>query len=130
MTALENAALPLELAGASDAQARAREMLNTVGLGARTDHYPDQLSGGEQQRVAIVRALITSPPIILADEPTGNLDSAAADQVTEMLFALQQKTGSALVLVTHDHGLAARCNRVLTMSDGKFLDSAVMKAAE
>jgi putative ABC transport system ATP-binding protein len=130
MTALENAALPLALAGVDDAEARASAMLERVGLGARLDHYPDQLSGGEQQRVCIVRALIGAPPIVLADEPTGNLDSAAAAQVVEMLFALRRDVGSALILVTHDHALAARCDRVVTMADGRLIENSAAEAAE
>jgi putative ABC transport system ATP-binding protein len=130
MTALENAALPLELSGAGDAFARAGAMLEKVGLGARLDHYPDQLSGGEQQRVAIVRALVGAPPIVFADEPTGNLDSAAAELVTEMLFDLQRETGSALVLVTHDERLAARCDRIVAMTDGRLAAVEIAQAAE
>ncbi len=130
MTALENAALPLELAGKNNAFEKARAMLEKVGLGERLDHYSDQLSGGEQQRVAIVRALIAAPPILLADEPTGNLDSAAAGLITEMLFDLRREAGSALVLVTHDHSLASRCDRVVTMEDGRLIENIAVKAAE
>ncbi len=130
MTALENAALPLELAGELDAFEKASVMLERVGLDDRLDHHPDQLSGGEQQRVAIVRALIAAPPVLLADEPTGNLDSAAAALVTAMLFDLRRETGSALVLVTHDHELAARCDRVVTIEDGRLFEGQKIEAAE
>ena len=120
MTALENVALPLELTGDKSANERACALLNDVGLGQRFDHYPDQLSGGEQQRVAIARALIGAPKIILADEPTGNLDQAVGDQVADLLFGMQKESGAALVMVTHDTDLAARCERVVTMVDGRL----------
>ncbi|MBY0423007.1 MAG: ABC transporter ATP-binding protein, partial [Parvularculaceae bacterium] len=131
MTALENAALPLELKGRRDAFDVAASMLEKVGLGARLDHYPDQLSGGEQQRVAIVRAAIGAPALLLADEPTGNLDGAAAETAADLLFALTRDAGSALLLVTHDGDLAARCGRVLRMEDGRVVDAAPLaRAAE
>ena len=118
MTALENVAVPLELAGAADAQARAREELTAVGLGERLRHYPAQLSGGEQQRVAIARALAPNPAIVVADEPTGNLDEDTGQQVIDLLFAGQARRGTTLVLVTHDNALAARCQRVARLRSG------------
>jgi putative ABC transport system ATP-binding protein len=118
MTALENVAVPLELAGAADAQARAREELTAVGLGERLGHYPAQLSGGEQQRVAIARALAPNPAIVVADEPTGNLDEDTGQQVIDLLFAGQMRRGTTLVLVTHDNALAARCQRVARLRSG------------
>ncbi|EHJ47968.1 Phosphonate-transporting ATPase [Solidesulfovibrio carbinoliphilus subsp. oakridgensis] len=120
MTALENAALPLEFAGRADAFDRAREALAAVGLAARVDHYPSQLSGGEQQRVALARALAPKPRLLLADEPTGNLDGETGEKVMELLFSLA--AGTTLVLVTHDPGLAARCGRVVRLRDGKVAD--------
>ena len=120
MTALENVATPLELAGRSDARARAREELAAMGLGARTDHYPAQLSGGEQQRVALARASAPRPELILADEPTGNLDSATGTTIIDLLFGLRDRHGATLVLVTHDPDLAARCDRVISLHDGRI----------
>jgi putative ABC transport system ATP-binding protein len=120
MTALENVALPLEFAGAPDAEATARERLAEVGLAARHDHFPAQLSGGEQQRVAIARALAPRPKIIFADEPTGNLDAQTGTQVIDLLFGLQKRRQSTLVLVTHDAALAARCDEVVRMADGRI----------
>ena len=121
MTALENVALPLEFAGAADSRDRARAALGEVGLGARLEHYPAQLSGGEQQRVALARALVTEPRLLLADEPTGNLDGATGRQVIELMFALGRRHGTTLVLVTHDERLAARCERVVRMADGRIV---------
>lgn len=118
MTALENVATPLELAGAPDAFARAEEELRAVGLGARLDHYPAQLSGGEQQRVALARAAAPRPEILLADEPTGNLDGATGAAIVELLFGLRDRHGATLVLVTHAPELAARCDRVVRLRDG------------
>ena len=118
MTALENVALPLEFAGNPDAFERARELLAEVGLLQRADHFPAQLSGGEQQRVAIARALSPRPQIILADEPTGNLDGKTGAHVVDLLFELQRRRQSTLLLVTHDANLAQRCNRVVRMHDG------------
>ena len=118
MTALENVALPLEFAGKPDAFERARELLAEVGLAQRADHFPAQLSGGEQQRVAIARALSPRPQIVLADEPTGNLDAKTGGQVVDLLFDLQRRRQSTLVLVTHDPKLAERCSRVVRMHDG------------
>ena len=124
MTALENVALPLEFAGAADAFATARELLDEVGLGPRVDHFPAQLSGGEQQRVAIARALSRQPKLILADEPTGNLDGKTGRQVIELLFGLQRRREATLVLVTHDEALAAACRRKIRMADGRILEAA------
>jgi putative ABC transport system ATP-binding protein len=118
MTALENVALPLEFAGNPEAFERARDVLGEVGLAHRADHFPAQLSGGEQQRVAIARALSPRPQIILADEPTGNLDGKTGAHVVDLLFELQRRRQSTLLLVTHDANLAARCNRVVRMQDG------------
>ena len=120
MTALENVALPLEFAGRQDAFEVGRELLADVGLGHRVDHFPAQLSGGEQQRIALARALAPAPRLILADEPTGNLDQATGTQVVDMLFRLQEKSGATLVLVTHDESLASRCERVIRMADGRI----------
>jgi len=119
MTALENVAVPLELAGRRDAFARAREALESVGLSHRVRHYPGQLSGGEQQRVALARAVAAKPRILLADEPTGNLDGATGEQIIQLMFALQADTGATLLLITHDASLAARCGRVVHLNDGK-----------
>jgi putative ABC transport system ATP-binding protein len=119
MTALENVAVPLELAGVPDAMVRAREALDAVGLGHRLTHLPGQLSGGEQQRVALARAFAPRPRLLLADEPTGNLDQATGDAVMELLFRLRADTGTTLVLVTHDEHLAARCTRRVHLADGR-----------
>jgi len=129
MTALENVALPLELAGVRDAFSRARESLAAVGLSHRLDHFPGQLSGGEQQRVAVARAFASSPALILADEPTGNLDAATGEKVMAMLFGLSATAGATLLLVTHDPALAGRCGRRLTMRDGRLVDHAAGEAA-
>jgi putative ABC transport system ATP-binding protein len=119
MTALENVALPLEFAGAGDAFATARELLQEVGLTHRMDHFPAQLSGGEQQRVAIARALSRRPKLILADEPTGNLDRKTGGHVIDLLFGLQRRREATLILVTHDEKLAAACDRTIRMADGR-----------
>jgi len=119
MTALENVAVPLELAGAPDALDRAEAELRAVGLGHRLDHYPGQMSGGEQQRVALARAVIARPRLLLADEPTGNLDGATGADITALMFDLHQRHGSTLVLVTHDPALAARCGKVVRLADGR-----------
>ena len=118
MTALENVALPLEFAGKADAFETAGALLAEVGLAHRADHFPAQLSGGEQQRVAIARALSPRPQILLADEPTGNLDGKTGEQVVDLLFGLQRRRQATLVLVTHDLDLAARCGRLVRMADG------------
>jgi putative ABC transport system ATP-binding protein len=120
MTALENVAVPLELAGLDDAQARAREELTAVGLADRLQHYPAELSGGEQQRVALARALVPNPAIVVADEPTGNLDEDTGQQIIELLFAGHARRGTTLVLVTHDVALAARCARVVRLRSGRI----------
>ncbi len=119
MTALENVALPLELAGRPDAFEVARALLDEVGLSHRTDHFPAQLSGGEQQRVAVARALSARPQILLADEPTGNLDGKTGEHVIDLLFELQRRRQATLVLVTHEASLAGRCGRVVRMADGR-----------
>lgn len=121
LTALENVMLPLELTDTPDARANATEALVSVGLGSRTGHYPKQLSGGEKQRVAIARAFVTSPKVLFADEPTGNLDAASGDKVIDLLFEMNRKSGTTLVLVTHDKELAARCDRVLTIDAGRMV---------
>ena len=118
MTALENVAVPLEFAGAEDAFARAEAELAAVGLAARTGHYPSQLSGGEQQRVALARALAPAPKLLLADEPTGNLDSETGAQVIELMFARTAETGTTLLLITHDESLARRGDRIVQLRDG------------
>lgn len=122
MTALENVAVPLELAGRADAFERAREELVAVGLGERLTHYPGQLSGGEQQRVAIARALAPDPALIVADEPTGNLDGETGRQIADLLFAKQAERGATLLLVTHDPSLASRCNRQVSVRSGLIVD--------
>ncbi|MBA2073357.1 ABC transporter ATP-binding protein [Aeromonas veronii] len=120
MTALENVMLPAELRGERDCEPRARELLAAVGLGERLHHLPPRLSGGEQQRVAIARAFMTRPSLLLADEPTGNLDSKTGEKVIELLFELNRKHGTTLVVVTHDHQLAERCQRQLVMTAGRL----------
>ena len=124
MTALENVAVPLELAGVVDAQERARSELVGVGLGERLQHYPAQLSGGEQQRVAVARALAPNPTILVADEPTGNLDEDTGKQIIDLLFAGFERRGATLVLVTHDPALAQRCGRVVRLRSGHIVDAA------
>jgi putative ABC transport system ATP-binding protein len=121
LTALENVAVPLELAGEADALPRARALLGEVGLGDRAEHYPVQLSGGEQQRVAVARAVARRPPVLLADEPTGNLDSATGKQIIELILGLNRTLGSTLVLVTHDPALAAHADRLITLRDGRVV---------
>jgi putative ABC transport system ATP-binding protein len=120
MTALENVAVPLELAGVSDAQERARQELAAVGLAEREQHYPAQLSGGEQQRVALARAMIARPAILVADEPTGNLDETTGRQIIDLLFAGHRARATTLVLVTHDPALAGRCDRVVQLRSGRI----------
>ena len=119
MTALENVALPLELAGVRDAFDRAGAELAAVGLASRADHYPSQLSGGEQQRVALARAAVGRPAILLADEPTGNLDTVNGTAIMELLFGLRDRHGATLILVTHAPELAARCDRIVRLADGR-----------
>jgi putative ABC transport system ATP-binding protein len=121
MTAIENVAVPLEFAGDRDAFARARKGLEAVGLGHRLDHYPGQLSGGEQQRVALARAFAAEPPLLFADEPTGNLDGATGAQIVELLFDLRARRGATLLLITHDAQLAARCDRIVRLQDGHIV---------
>lgn len=121
MTALENVAVPLELAGMADAFERAAAELTAVGLGHRLDHYPAQLSGGEQQRVAIARAVAPAPEILFADEPTGNLDAATGAAVIDLLFARQRAAGATLLIITHDPALAERCDRTVEMRDGRIV---------
>src|SRR5687768_11844492 len=123
LTALENVMLPLELRGDADVETPARAILDTVGLGERLDHYPRQLSGGEQQRVALARAFVTQPSLLFADEPTGNLDTVTGQAIIELLFALNADAGTTLVLVTHDEHLAERCQRRLRMEAGRLLAS-------
>jgi len=122
MTALENVMLPLELAGVANAREAARAMLARVGLVDRLNHYPKQLSGGEQQRVAIARAFVTQPKLLFADEPTGNLDAATGAQVIDLLFELNRERGTTLLLVTHDEALTRRCDRVLRLAAGRLQD--------
>lgn len=128
MTALENVAVPLELAGVEDGFAVARAELAAVGLGERCHHYPAQLSGGEQQRVAIARAVAGRPSILFADEPTGNLDGATGASIINLLFARQSETRAALIIITHDPALGARCDRMLRMADGVLVDMAARRA--
>ena len=129
MTALENVATPLELAGHRDAFARAQAELEAVGLASRADHYPSQMSGGEQQRVALARASAPRPDILLADEPTGNLDGTNGAAIIELLFGLRDRHGATLVLVTHSDELAARCSRIIRLRDGR-IDTEETTAAE
>ncbi|AUC53491.1 MAG: ABC transporter ATP-binding protein [Sagittula sp.] len=130
MTALENVATPLELAGNRAAFDKAAEMLDKVGLGHRADHYPAQMSGGEQQRVALARALAPEPRILLADEPTGNLDGANGQAITDLLFGLSREHGATLVLVTHAPELAALCDRTIHLRDGRIDPEQAARAAE
>jgi putative ABC transport system ATP-binding protein len=124
LTALENVMLPLELAGTRDADTPARQILGRIGLGERLDHYPRQLSGGEQQRVAIARAFVTRPEILFADEPTGNLDTATGRVIADQLFELNRSEHTTLILVTHDERLAARCARQLRLDGGRLVGGA------
>src|SRR5690348_863763 len=129
MNAVENVAIPLELAGRRDAFARAEAGLEAVGLGHRLLHYPGQLSGGEQQRVALARAFAVAPKLLLADEPTGNLDTATGRLVIDLLFTLQAQHGTTLVLITHDASLAQRCDRIIRLADGRVVDDGNAAAA-
>ncbi len=129
MTALENVATPLELAGASDAFDRAESELQAVGLADRINHYPNQMSGGEQQRVALARASAPRPRLLLADEPTGNLDEANGQAIIDLLFDLRDRHGATLIMVTHANDLAARCDRIVRLRDGR-IDQPLSKAAE
>ncbi len=122
LTALENVQVPLELRGQSDAGPRARELLARVGLGDRLDHFPTQLSGGEQQRVAIARAFVNSPRILFADEPTGNLDSETGAKIVQLIEELNRSSGSTVIIVTHDPALAARTGRIIRLSDGRVVE--------
>jgi putative ABC transport system ATP-binding protein len=122
LTALENVMVPLELRGEGNAEAEAKELLDKVGLGERIDHYPVQLSGGEQQRVAIARAFINRPKILFADEPTGNLDSDTSHSIVDLLFELNRNSGTTLVLVTHDRELASKTDRILRIDHGKVVE--------
>jgi len=124
MTALENVAVPLEFAGIEDADERARDRLAAVGLDHRLKHYPGQLSGGEQQRVALARAFAARPAILLADEPTGNLDGKTGQAVMDLLFELHDTAGTTLMLISHDRLLAERCDRIITLADGKIIEGA------
>ncbi|WP_425053141.1 ABC transporter ATP-binding protein [Psychromarinibacter sp. S121] len=130
MTALENVATPLELAGVADAFDRAEAELQSVGLGPRAGHYPSQLSGGEQQRVALARAAAPRPEVLLADEPTGNLDGVNGSAIMDLLFGLRDRHGSTLILVTHAPELASRCDRVIELVDGRLAADAQRAAAE
>ena len=120
MTALENVGVPMELAGRSDAFERAEQALGDVGLGHRLQHYPGQLSGGEQQRVALARAFAVEPHLLLADEPTGNLDGETGGHIVEMLFELAARAGTTLMLITHDNAIAERCDRIVRIVDGRI----------
>ena len=126
LSALENAMVPLELRGSKDARDRAAHWLERVGLGSRFDHYPTQLSGGEQQRVALARAFINSPRVLFADEPTGNLDGDTSDQVQELLFSINREEGTTLILVTHDLELAQRTQRIIRLRNGAVFSDSVL----
>jgi putative ABC transport system ATP-binding protein len=133
MTALENVALPAEFAGRRDAFDLAAQGLKAVGLGHRLEHYPGQLSGGEQQRTALARALVCAPKLVLADEPTGNLDGETGRQVIALLFDLARRQGTTLILITHDNALAERCDRIVRLGDGLIVEdraTAIVQAAQ
>ena len=127
LTALENVMLPAELANQKNAKTLALQLLSDVGLSERSDHFPNQLSGGEQQRVAIARAFITQPDVLFADEPTGNLDSQTGEHIADLLFNLNQQFGTTLVLVTHDHKLAHRCQRQIELAAGRLVTATVVE---
>jgi putative ABC transport system ATP-binding protein len=129
LTAVENVQVPLELRGEKGAGARARDLLQRVGLGDRLDHFPTQLSGGEQQRVAIARAFANEPRILFADEPTGNLDSDTGGRIVELLESLNRESATTIILVTHDHNLAARAQRIIRLSDGRVVSDAATERA-
>ena len=129
MTALENVAIPLELAGRDDAFERAERELEAVGLSHRLGHYPGQLSGGEQQRTALARAFAIEPDILLADEPTGNLDGETGQQIVDLMFRLRNERGATLMLITHDPKLAAKCDRTLTLADGRIVSEKLKAVA-
>ncbi len=129
MTALENVAIPLEFAGDKDAWDKAREVLKSVGLGHRTTHYPGQMSGGEQQRTALARAFVAEPALLLADEPTGNLDAGTGHSIVDLMFDLRKRIGTGLLLITHDAALARRCDRAVRMLDGRLTDANTVLAA-
>lgn len=130
MTALENVAVPLELAGVAGAEEKAEQMLRDVGLDHRMDHFPTQLSGGEQQRVAIARAMAPEPKILFADEPTGNLDGKTGHNIIELIFKLREKNDATLILITHDQELAGNCDEIIHIEDGLIVDIEERKAAE
>lgn len=131
MTALENVAIPLEFAGDRDAWAKAKKALDSVGLGHRLTHYPGQMSGGEQQRTALARAVVAEPKLLLADEPTGNLDATTGTGIVDLMFDLRARLGTALVLITHDPALARRCERAVRMEDGRLSPyPAILAAAQ
>jgi putative ABC transport system ATP-binding protein len=129
MTALENVAIPLEFAGDKNAWDKARDVLQAVGLGHRTTHYPGQMSGGEQQRAALARAFVAEPALLLADEPTGNLDAGTGHSIVDLMFDLRKRIGTALLLITHDAQLARRCDRAVRMLDGRLADASTALAA-
>ncbi len=129
MTALENVAIPLEFAGDADAWDKAREALAAVGLSHRTTHYPGQMSGGEQQRTALARAFVAHPALLLADEPTGNLDATTGQSIVDLMFELKDRWGTALMLITHDAGLARRCTRAVRMQDGRLSELPAARTA-
>jgi putative ABC transport system ATP-binding protein len=130
LTAYENVAVPMEIAGAADARARATQLLEEVGLTGRSHHYPSQLSGGEQQRVALARALANDPPIVLADEPTGNLDSANGRHIMELLRTIHDRRGTTVVLVTHDRELANMADARLVLRDGRVVENTLRQAED
>jgi putative ABC transport system ATP-binding protein len=123
LTALENVSVPLDLLGGREGASKAKQLLEKVGLAARMNHYPIQLSGGEQQRVALARAFINQPKVLFADEPTGNLDGANGGTIEELLFSLNREQGTTLVLVTHDNELAAKCDHILSLRDGRIVET-------
>jgi len=127
LTALENVMMPLELKGDNQAKSKSLSMLDKVGLSHRVNHYTNQLSGGEQQRVAVARAFVTEPKLLLADEPTGNLDTKTGQKVIELMFSLNDDLNTTMILVTHDHHLAARCDNAITLSAGKMIENTMQQ---